>query len=860
MAATNGNDAGFVTYCCAVRRTHPVVFGALPYRFIKLTVLFCLLLLLTQTLFGQDQRRRPIPVAPPRQSGNSVTVVVTDENGLLVSGALVQLFNATSHEMLQAYTDLAGRVYFLNLNSREVFSLNVEKQNFYEVNQKEFRVEGAQTYELMLPHVQELKEVVNVTSSPTGIDPAQTSNDQTMGTPEIINIPYPTSRDIRNLLNFLPQVVQDRTGQVHVAGGANYETRDVLDDFDITSPVSGNLAMRFSADAVRAIDVQSSRWSSQFGRASGGLVSFTTGMGDDRYRFDATNFFPSWTSKKGVSFDKWVPRATFSGPIMKGKAWFFEGADGEYDNNIFRDLPAGQDRDPVWRGSNLSKVQVNLRPNDILNAEVLLNVYDEENQGLTLINPVSTTVKRNQNASLIGLKEFHYFSGGATLELGFAVSHFRDDYRPQGDAPFFITPDTTSGNYFEAFNGRSRRAQGIANLSLTPFNAAGRHSIKLGSDIDQINFQQTYQDRPLSLLREDRTLYRQSILPASTHFERNNFEVGAYVEDRWSAGDRLLIQPGVRMDWDEIVRRPVFSPRVASSYMLRSSRETKLSAGIGIYYDRTHLDYLTRGLTGPRTDSYYGPDGTTLVGPPLVTSFIVNPGILREPRFVNWSVGIERKLPKEIYGSVEFIQKTGTDGFIFQNLNQSSILSGTYLLTNTRKDRYHSVQFTARKHFKGDYNLFGSYTRSSARSNAVVDYTLNNPIFSPQAGGPLPWDVPNRFIGWGWTPLPWTKRLDFVFSVDYRSGFPWSAVNNNQQIVGAPDSHRFPDFLSLNPGLEFRFTFHGYALALRGVAENVTGRRNPFVVDNDVDSPNFGTYSTFNNRSITARIRFLGRK
>jgi hypothetical protein len=141
----------------------------------------------------------------------------------------------------------------------------------------------------------------------------------------------------------------------------------------------------------------------------------------------------------------------------------------------------------------------------------------------------------------------------------------------------------------------------------------------------------------------------------------------------------------------------------------------------------------------------------------------------------------------------------------------------------------------------------------------VVSYSLNNPVFSTQMGGPLPWDVPNRFIGWGWFPTPF-RRWDFVFSVDYRTGFPWTAVNANQQIVGAAYSHRFPDYFALNPGLEFRFTFRGYALALRGVMENATDRKNPFFVNNNVDATNYSTYGGFASRSFTARIRFLGRK
>jgi hypothetical protein len=807
----------------------------------------------------QTPRHAPIPVAPPRHSGNSLTVLVTDENDVVVPDALVVLTDKNSGEVLRIQTDEAGRGRFVNLNPEHSLTVRIEKGNFYTITQQGLHAAGAQTIEITLPHIQELKETVNVTASTEGIDPAQTSDDKSLGTPEIINIPYPTSRDIRNILPFLPQVVQDSTGQVHVAGADTYETMDVLDGFDITAPVSGSLSMRFSADAVRQVDVQSSRVSTQYGKESGGIITFNTGMGDDHFRFDATNFIPSWQMRKGLNFDKWVPRATVSGPIKKGKIWFFDSADAEDDNYIFKDLPAGSDRDPFLRGSNLAKVQINLRSTDILSFGLLNNTQDEDRQGLSLVTPASATVQRDINSWLADVKELHYFSGGALLETGFAWNSFYDRYRPQGPSPYVITPNIAEGNYFEAFRGTSRRAQGIANLFLHPFTMIGRHEIKVGTEIDQVNFTQTYNDSPFSLLRADGTLYRQSVLPPLTFINRNNFETGAYLEDRWLPTDRLLLQPGVRFDWDQIVRRPLVSPRIAATYALGEERTTKISAGIGAYYERTQLNYLAMSALGPRTDYYYDPTGTALAGPPLVTTFSVNQSMLREPRFINWSVGVEHKLPEEVYGGVEYLQKHGTNGFDFQNLNTASDLFGNYLLTNSRQDHYHSIQVTARKRFRGDYNVYGAYTHSYAHSNAVVSYSLNNPVFSTQMGGPLPWDVPNRFIGWGWFPTPF-RRWDFVFSVDYRTGFPWTAVNANQQIVGAAYSHRFPDYFALNPGLEFRFTFRGYALALRGVMENATDRKNPFFVNNNVDATNYSTYGGFASRSFTARIRFLGRK
>ena len=148
-----------------------------------------------------------------------------------------------------------------------------------------------------------------------------------MNTPEIVNIPYPTSRDIRNLLPFNPGVVQDATGQVHVAGSETWETLDTMDGFDIRSPLDGALSLRVSADAVRSIDSETTRYPVEFGRATGGVIAFYTGMGDNKFRFNATNFFPSFRDLNGIRFDKFVPRFTFSGPLKRDRAWWYDGVE-----------------------------------------------------------------------------------------------------------------------------------------------------------------------------------------------------------------------------------------------------------------------------------------------------------------------------------------------------------------------------------------------------------------------------------------------------------------------------------------------------------------------------------------------------
>ena len=178
-------------------------------------------------------------------------------------------------------------------------------------------------------------------------------------------------------------------------------------------------------------------------------------------------------------------------------------------------------------------------------------------------------------------------------------------------------------------------------------------------------------------------------------------------------------------------------------------------------------------------------------------------------------------------------------------------------MASNKNDTYDSVSLTAHKRLGGSHELFASYARALARSTAVLDFSLVNPLFAQQAGGPLNWDAPNRFISWGFLPI--THKLDFAYSLDYRTGFPFSVVNNSQQLVGSPNQRRFPDYFVLNTHLEHRFRLRGYEFALRLGFNNVTGRHNPGLVNNNVDSPEFLRFAALQHRALAGRIRFLGK-
>jgi hypothetical protein len=184
---------------------------------------------------------------------------------------------------------------------------------------------------------------------------------------------------------------------------------------------------------------------------------------------------------------------------------------------------------------------------------------------------------------------------------------------------------------------------------------------------------------------------------------------------------------------------------------------------------------------------------------------------------------------------------------------------GLFLLQDTRKDRYRAATASVRHVFSEDTTVFAAYTRSRARSNEVLNPGLASIFFAPQQSAPLAWDAPNRFLSWGWTPTHIWK-IQFSYFFEYRSGYPYSVVNLEQQLVGPANSFRFPDYANLNVALERKFAFRGYLWAARIEVVNAFERQNPNVVVNNVDAPNFGQFTGGQRRAFTARVRFVGRK
>jgi hypothetical protein len=784
------------------------------------------------------------------------SVVVLDENSVPVGAAKIRLENDSGREF-RAETNDAGRFTFQNLPAGD-YKVEVRKEGFFLLTDFAITLHtGNNELSLTLNHAQELHEQVQVTVRPDQIDPQETSQRSTLTARDIRDIPVPNTHVLQQSLIALPEIVQDHQDNIHVAGARSGETQYLLDGFEIGDPVNGALTSRFNVDATRAAVVQTGRFGAGYAHTGANILSLETPDGDDRWRFETTNPTPGINIQEGAHLGNWYPRFTFSGPIERGRFWFSDSVSLLHTFSVVKQQPAGVNTSEEWAGDNLLRLQYNITAKHIMHASFLYNRAQDTNLGLDALDPQSTTLTAEQRRAFVSLKD-QVWLHDTLFELGVAGDSGVLDFTPQGAGPYILLINGTNGNFFEHLHQRGRRLQGVASVTAAPRHWHGTHQIASGLNAAGLIYSQSAQRGEIQALRADGTLVRQSTFAGPASLRLSNTQAGGFAQDTWSVSNRFIVQAGFRADWDRFTQSAMAEPRLSGNVLPFGDDRAKLSLGWGIYDAPLNLSLIGQAFDQRQIDAFFDSTRKVVLVAPAISQFVLPPGGLQQPRFTISSAGWQEKLGQKTLVGVELLARNGYHGFAYVD-QQPAQPGGIFLLQDHRKDRYRSATFSIRHVFSETTEVYAAYTRSRARSNEVLNPALGSIFYASQQPGPVVWDAPNRLLTWGWTPTHvWGVQLSYF--VEYRTGYPFSVVNLQQQLVGAPNSVRFPGYASLNLGLEKKFGFRGYLWAARIEMVNAFSRQNPDTVVNNRDAPHFGAFSGGQGRALTARVRFAGKK
>jgi hypothetical protein len=790
---------------------------------------------------------------------------VVDQNDAPVAGARVRI-HLEARAALEAESSPTGS-FVITVPGPGRYLVTVDRAGYFQLRDQaaEVAAGGAETI-LVLNVQEEVFQSVHVGALSNPVDATATAEEERLSGTEINDIPYPATQSLRNGMRLMPGTIEDPSAGLHFHGGAEDQTQYTLNGVDITDPIGGRYTTLLAIEGVQSVDLEGAREPAQYGPGSGGTLAIRTENGTDLFHYTATNFIPGIDQRGGTRIGDWAPRAVLSGPIVKGRAWFADSLYGSYNSGYVAGLPPGANTNAAWALGNLAHAQVNLSPANIFYADFLSNFDHQSHFGLGPLDPVPTSSGLSDREWLLTAKDSHSWYGGSLLELGIAWQAVYHRFVPEGTAPYLVTPEGRSGNYFVDSRQNGRRGQVFVNYFPPARALAGRHQLQTGAAAHLLDYDAQFTRSEaevigLSGLPKFITTFR-----GGGMIDRGNTVASAYVNDHWQPAGRLTVDVGARLDWDRLVGQAAVSPRIAAAWAPMADGRTKFTAGYAILRDPGNLALFSKPLDQQAVTMPYDSSGAPLA--PLVTTFVAGRD-LKFPRYGQWSAGAARDLGRRISASAEWMRKRGADGFVYApagapgpvNLDLVGMAwgyGGDYVLSNLRRDAYDEVAFTVRQSFGEQFGWLASYTRSRAVSNAVLSTTIDQPLQVMSEFAPMPWDAPNRFLGWGYFPLHGSNWA-LAMLVDYRTGLPYSITADSGVAVGPVDAQRYPDTFDLNVHVERRFVFHGYRLGLRVGCNNITGRRNYTAVNNVEGAPNFRQFYGDEGRHVVVRIRMFGR-
>ena len=792
------------------------------------------------------------PLFAQEEAGIRGTVV--DSGKVILPGATVHLQKKGETNEQIGYTGSDGTFEFSGLN-RAVYTLTVELSGFQTVT-AEINIDtpGLHRLQIVLPLEQKVQEAVTVSGESTPLLNKEETQKKEEISGKALDLAPIQSERFQDVLPLVPSVVRGPDGLININGARATESSLLVNGSNVTDPVTGNFAVELPYEAVDSVQVYTNPYSAEYGKFSGGVTNVSTKSGSDRLKVEFNDFLPrlhtdGWRTQ---GIEAWTPRLRVSGPTGFKNLYFSQAVQYKFNRTFLGpDLKDNNDFTQLSGFDTLT--QLDYKPSAQHQITFTASAFPEtvKNVNINTFLPAASSPDFKQRGFNIAGFDRYFFKGGAFLESSFSVKEYNVMVTPKDeslDSPYLITPEGYRGSYFNLEDRDSRRYNWTEAFTFKPFKAAGPHVIRSGVDLAHTSYSGDLRYSPVEIHGAAGELLERIDYAGSGELGQSTQEASAYVQDHWSPSDEFNIDWGMRLDYDSISKQQNFGPRFAFAYAPKFLPKTVFKGGIGKFYDKVFLNASDFEKYPDRTITEYDEQGDVLQHFLQINRI---DGDIKTPRSTTWNLEADQEVTPKILLRTNFLQRHGLDQFVLNPTQQELLLS------NGGVSRYWEWEFTSEYRLSSESNVYFSYVRSSTRgdTNDFDTYFGNfqRPVIQEDVFARLPFDTPNRFLFWGVIKSPFQLYLSPLLEI--RNGFPYSMVNQAQEFVGERNSLRFPDFAQLDLRITRVFTvFEKYKLTAGLKIFNVLNKFNPRDVQNNIDSPNFGTF--YNSVGRMFRIAF----
>jgi hypothetical protein len=742
---------------------------------------------------------------------------------------------------------------------------------------REIRLTAGATLVIEFVLTANLTESVTVRDEEGQLSTGESTTSNTVRAGKLTELPL-RADNYQSALALTPGVLRGMDGADHIKGTRAGQNAYTLNGADITDPLNGNLAFDLPLEAAASVHVEGNPYSADFGKAIGGSSNLETKTGGDKFKFGATRVFPTFHNLIGGKIDSFRPRLTLEGPIIRKRLYFMQSLEYRFSRIYVPSLSQPADSSTSEAFNSFTQLDLTL---DRRNRLKFLGAFFPEKKrfvGLNTFNPRETTPNTKQKGELFLVSEQMIFDNQSFLASLFAYKTFNLDVFGQGGQPLTSVPDGNTGSYFADTRRAARRFQWQEQYFGRTLTFAGQHSLKLGGELDYTNLSGRFNFRPIVIRRRDQTLSQRIDFAGPTFIDRHLTELSAFAQDRWVINRSVTMDIGLRFDRNSISNHNDLSPRLSILYLPFKNGRLVVRGGMGLFYDRSPLssryfepEQLSDeeellgnvGLDTPththfpeRVVTSYADDGFTIIdGPREFKNVIKAP--LRDALSRRWSVQVDRSLTKHLTMRVGYLQRfTTNEPIIVPQLR--GVAQGLLVLESrgiSRYDEFQAIALYNGQRFR-NWNVAYVWSRTRGSLNTADNFLTDFPalVVRPNQTGPLPFDVPHRFLAYGEVKVPLDMTVMPAFEI--RSGFPFSFVDDRLEFVGLRNQARFPRFLSLDATIlkGFKIPFLDKKARAGLVIFNITNHFNPRDVQNNTGSLRAGQF--FNSLGTSVRGKF----
>ncbi len=619
------------------------------------------------------------PVCAQTSQRSSIVGIVTDTDGRAIAGASVTLSGrrVLGGPRTQG-TDARGEYRFAGLLPG-TYDVTAEAKGFRATSRRDVALPVETTYDVNLVlTVAGVSESIDVHARAALLDARNSATPVTFESAVLHDVP--TARTLQSVLALAPGVVTSAplfgvVGEV-AYGGTQGSNALAVDGVSLTEGFLGEQWSQVNYNWLEEVQVVAPGAAAEYGGFTGALANGVLRSGSNRTSGLAEwlTIRPNWTGDNLDGFPAGSPKPTprsilawwdlngqVGAPIVRDRLWVFGGA-----NTFHHDYRpfgyAGPDATEERTSRVIAKIDASASPGVNLQGFVTMDATDRAGGRLAADNPTPAGSPDETIRTHTWNARATWARGSSTVLEARASGNTgtsRQEPHPPAtrEGPPIVFDGTTGTQCCNSPWAHVERSSTLVGASIGHYRVTSRgdHDVRVGLEFERAPADTANgipAGRGIWVLDGDIVQVEEW---AGDRVRTTGGRVSLYAQDRWSIGDRLTVEPGLRVEWHRgsvpgqgtVFETTPIAPRIGAAWDVTGRQTTVLRAHYGRYHDQQFGNlYAFTDPTGHSPHTILAPVDGTLV--PLFSYseqvHAAKPGSLRQSHVDQFVAGVERAL------------------------------------------------------------------------------------------------------------------------------------------------------------------------------------------------------------------------